>query len=93
MWARKHGRPEAFLEPAETEDPAIAAAGSADLSRAFDRLGPEGGEHRELARMIFVEDCSVAHAAASLGAPEGTIKSRVYRIRRLLQASLGGEYR
>ncbi len=64
-----------------------------DISRALAKLGPEGTEQRELARMIFVEDRSVADVAA-LGIPAGTVKSRVYKLRKLLQASLlQGGYR
>lgn len=94
LWARKNGRPELCLEPAESEDPATAAVVGADLDRALAGLGPEGGAQRELARMIFVEDRSVADAASTLGIPPGTVKSRVYKIRRLLRAALAqGEYR
>jgi len=94
LWARRNGRPEIDPEPAESEDPASAAASGADLDRALAGLGPEGGPQRELARLIFVEDRSVADAAAALGIPEGTVKSRAYRIRRLLRAALvQGEYR
>lgn len=93
MWARKHGRPEIELEPAESEDPASVAANSADLGRALDSLGPEGAEQRELARLILVEDRSVADTARLLGIPEGTVKSRMYKVRCLLRASLlQGEY-
>ncbi len=89
VWARKNGRPEPMLEQVrETEDPAVAAAGSVDLGTALDKLGPEGAEQRELARLIFVEDRSVADVAATLGIPQGTVKSRVYKLRKLLQASL-----
>ena len=94
LWARKNGRLEIDPEPAESEDPAAAAASGADLDRALAKLGPEGGPQRELARLIFVEDRSVADVATTMGIPEGTVKSRVYRIRRLLRAALvQGEYR
>ncbi len=94
MWARKNGRPEPVLGAALSTDPAADAASRADLERAFASLGPEGAEQRELARLIFVEDRSVADVAARLGIPEGTVKSRVYKIRRLLRAALvQGEYR
>lgn len=94
MWARKHGRPEVELELAGHEDPAAAAANSADLSRALETLGPEGAEQRELARLILLEDRPVADVARIFGIPEGTVKSRMYKIRRLLRASLlQGEYR
>lgn len=94
MWVRKNGRPEIDLEPVEMEDPASAATTGADIDRTLAGLGPEHGEQRELARMIFVEDRSVADVAGRLGIPEGTVKSRVYKIRRLLRAALvQGEYR
>ncbi len=94
LWARKNGRPELNLESVDPEDPATAAAVGADFDRALAGLGPEGGAQRELARMIFVEDRSVAEAASVLGIPPGTVKSRVYKIRRLLRAALvQGEYR
>ncbi len=93
LWARRNGRPEAALDAAggaDRADHAAAAIGAADLQRAFAMLGPEGGEQRELARMVFVEDRPVAEVAAQLGIPEGTVKSRVYKVRRLLQAALRG---
>lgn len=95
LWARKNGRPEPVLEPeGASEDPAVRAAGSVDLNRALQGLGPEGTEARELARMIFVEDRSVADVAATLGIPKGTVKSRVFKLRKLLRASLiQGGYR
>lgn len=88
LWARKHGRPEVEFEPATAEDPAAVATSRADLDRALEKLGPEGGEQRELARLILIEDRSVADAAARLDIPEGTVKSRMYKIRCLLRASL-----
>lgn len=94
LWARRNGRPAFDLEPATSEDPAAEVATGADLDRALAGLGPEGGAQRELARMIFVEDRSVADAASALGIPTGTVKSRVFKIRRLLRAALAqGEYR
>ena len=94
MWARKNGRPEVDLEPAQTEDPASAAATGVDIDRALAGLGPEGGEQRELARLIFFEDRSVADVAGILGVPAGTVKSRVYKLRCLLRAALAqGEHR
>ena len=94
LWARKNNRPEPTLEPALSDDTAATVAGSVDLDRALDSLGPEGNEGRELARMIFVEDRSIADVADTLGIPQGTVKSRIYRIRRRLRAALvQGEYR
>ncbi|MDP9475576.1 MAG: sigma-70 family RNA polymerase sigma factor [Actinomycetota bacterium] len=94
LWARKNGRPEGFLEPAPDEDPASASASRVDLDRALNDLGPQGQEQRELAWLVFFEDRSVADVASTLGIPEGTVKSRVYKLRKLLRASLTkGDYR
>jgi RNA polymerase sigma-70 factor (ECF subfamily) len=92
MWARKTGRPHLPLEllPSAAEDPATVAVRSVDLQRAFAALGPEGSAERELARLVFVEDWPVAEVAAHFDIPQGTVKSRVFRLRRSLQAALGG---
>jgi RNA polymerase sigma-70 factor, ECF subfamily len=91
MWARRYGRPEPRWEPPGADDPATSAAQRADLQRAFARLGPAGSEQRELARLLFVEDRPLAEVAGLLGVPQGTVKSRVHRLRRLLRAALREE--
>lgn len=68
------------------------------LSNLFDRIdvGPaiEHGlrgipaEYREVLILVDVEDCRYADAAAVLGVPVGTIRSRLFRARRLLQQAL-----
>lgn len=96
LWARKHGRAdlERSLEPTMerpgTDDPAATAANRADLERALATLGPAGDPQRELVRLVFVEDRPLADIARLLGVPEGTIKSRVFAVRRRLKAALGG---
>lgn len=92
MWLRKNGRPVPESDPAQPEDPANVATIRADLEQALDTLGPEDHEHRRLARLIFIEDRPVAEVASVLGIPAGTVKSRVYRIRRLLRQALGREH-
>lgn len=92
LWARRHGRPDLALEPVATADPATVAAQRVDLERAFAAL-PTDGRQRELARLIFVEDRPMADVAARLGIPEGTVKSRVYALRRALQAALRGGHK
>ncbi len=99
LWARTHGRPDAALEAdslivaGADADPALAAIRSVDLQRALTTLGPwpAGGEQRELVRLVFVEDRPLADVAARLGVPEGTVKSRLFKVRRLLRAALGRE--
>lgn len=88
MWLRKRGRPEVTLDVGEGEDPAMTATRTVDLQEALATAGPEGSEQRELVRLVFLEDRSIADVAAQLGVPTGTVKSRVFKVRRLLQAAL-----
>lgn len=88
MWARKHGHAEPVWAPASGEDPAATAVLKVDLHRALATIGPAGDEQRELVRLLFVEDRPVADVARVLGIPEGTVKSRAFKVRRLLQAAL-----
>ena len=92
MWLRKRGRSEVELETdlIGDYDPAAVAADRADLEQALATLGPAGNADRELVRLLWEEGRSVAEVAMQLGIPEGTVKSRVYRVRRMLQAALKG---
>ena len=72
-----------------------AANGLSDLFNRID-LGPaiERGlltiqpEYREAVILVDIEDYSYADAAAEIGVPVGTIRSRLFRGRRLLQQTL-----
>lgn len=92
MWARKNGRTGATAEladvVADVADAESEAISRADLTRALNKLGPEGSDRRRLAELVLVEDLSVADAASTIGIPEGTAKSRLHRIRRVLRAAL-----
>ncbi len=88
LWARKNGRQDAPVEPPVSADPSAIAINKVDLERALAVLGPAGNAQRELVRLVFVEDRSLADVATSLGIPTGTVKSRVYAVRHLLQAAL-----
>jgi RNA polymerase sigma-70 factor (ECF subfamily) len=88
LWARQNGHADVTAEPAVSADPATIAITNVDLDRALATLGPAGNEQRELVRLVFVEDRSMADVAAHLGIPTGTVKSRVYKVRHLLQAAL-----
>jgi RNA polymerase sigma-70 factor (ECF subfamily) len=94
IWLRKRGRTEAEvalpLDVPASDDLAIAAANRTDMERALAALGPAGSEHRELVRLLWQEGHSVAEVALCLRIPEGTVKSRAYRVRRLLQEALQG---
>lgn len=67
-------------------DPAEAVVDGVAIAAA---LGPDGTPEREVWRLLYVEDRPVAEAAELLGVPEGTVKSRAHRVRRLLRAALG----
>jgi RNA polymerase sigma-70 factor (ECF subfamily) len=60
-----------------------------DLERAVAALGPPGGPDRQTWQLLCVEDRPVAEVAALMGVPEGTVKSRAHRARRMLRAALG----
>ena len=105
MWLRRRTRDGTFhaaatgLDPAEldaaidramVEDPATSAASRIDLDTALAALGPADGPEREIWRLLFVEDRPVAQVAAMTGVPEGTVKSRAHRVRKLLRTALAG---
>jgi len=71
-------------------DPLQAALSRVDLNDALTKLGHPGSPDREVWRLMYVEDRPVAEVASLLGVPEGTVKSRAHRVRRLLRAALGG---
>ena len=97
LWARRHGRAEQavnleqFLEQPAGDDPATAATQRGDLERALATLGPADDPRRTLVRLVFVEDRPLAEVARVLGVPVGTVKSRIFAVRRQLQAALGRE--
>jgi len=78
-------------EGGPVSDPAEAAATRTDLDvAAAAALGPPGCPDREVWRLMYEEGRPVAEVAELMGVPEGTVKSRAYRARRLLRAALGG---
>ncbi len=95
LWLRRHGRSvptlDVDMDAAAVDDPAQEVSSRADLADAVAALGPPGGPEREVWRLLYVEDRSVAEVARLTGVPVGTVKSRAYRVRRLLRAALRGE--
>ncbi|GGX32218.1 sigma-70 family RNA polymerase sigma factor [Streptomyces lomondensis] len=57
------------------------------VREAFDELREQ---HREIVRLMYVEERSVAQVAAQLGIPQGTVKSRSYYALRALRKALAG---
>jgi RNA polymerase sigma-70 factor (ECF subfamily) len=68
-------------------DPSQAIAAQAQLASAIGTLSPAD---RQVWQLMYVEDRPVADVAKLTGVPEGTVKSRAHRARRLLRAALGG---
>jgi RNA polymerase sigma-70 factor (ECF subfamily) len=55
---------------------------SLEVADALQSLSPE---HRAVIVQLYYRDCTVAEAAARLGVPEGTVKSRAYYALRALR--------
>jgi len=94
LWLRRRG-PAALplavaVRPAaeQAADPAEAAVRRTELAEAIRALGPEGSLTRQVWRLMYVEDRSVAEVAGLMGVPAGTVKSRAYRVRQLMRAVL-----
>lgn len=93
MWARSNNKPLPMLDPASTANPENDAVRAVDLAAAMAALGPSADDQRELVRMVYLEDRSLGEVANHLGVPQGTVKSRLFKARRLLRAALSGDER
>ena len=93
LWARRQG-PRSYESAPWMEravpDPQETVLDRIELDDAVASLGPEGGPERELWRLLYLEDRQVAEVAQLMGVPEGTVKSRAHRVRRLLRKALLG---
>ncbi len=79
---------DAVLENARViSDHAERAAATLDVREAVKTLTPE---HREVLVLVYFQGASVAEAAAALGIPPGTVKSRAYYALRALRRVLPG---
>ena len=97
LWGRSHGRPDLELDDdislaslgGSNDDPAEIAIRRVQLRQAFAAAGPAGSPARQLARKVFLEDRSLVEIAADLKIPVGTVKSRVHKLRGVMQAAAG----
>ncbi len=79
---------DAVLENARViSDHAERAAAMLDVRQAVKTLTPQ---HREVLVLVYFQGASVAEAAATLGIPPGTVKSRAYYALRALRRVLPG---
>lgn len=93
-WYRDRGQePAAMVEDwvPEDRDLVAEAVDRMDLDRAFAALGERDNEDRRLAEAYYREDRPVREVAERFGIPAGTVKSRLFRIRRRLAAALERE--
>lgn len=104
IYLRELRRGARMLATDDPEGEAMASAGlyhyavERGLDTMFDRvdLGPAvrqaiaalPDEYRDVLVLVDIQDCAYTDAAAVLGVPLGTIRSRLFRARRLLQQSL-----
>lgn len=93
MWLRRTGR-DVTEDLSALADVAVAGPESAVLDRvvlaqAVEALGQAGSPERQVWELLFLADLPVAEVARRLGLPTGTVKSRAWRVRRLLRAQLG----
>jgi len=72
---------------ANPEQSAVAADWVAAVQRLVDALPPE---LREPLALSSVEEMSSAEIAATMGIPEGTVRTRILRARQILRQKLAG---
>lgn len=78
-------------ETGDNADSAEAGFGAAqEAAHLRYCLGRLSDDHRSAISLAFYEDLSCAEIAAIAGVPEGTIKSRLFHARKLLQHCLSG---
>jgi len=73
--------------PGMHNDLAQSLATASQLASAVGTLSPAD---RQVWQLMYEEDRPIAEVAKLAGVPEGTVKSRAHRARRLLRAALGG---
>jgi RNA polymerase sigma-70 factor (ECF subfamily) len=95
LWLRKHGRPDLAFDDAinhvrtATDDPSREAISRIELQQAFAAAGAPGSAQRDLARRVFLDDQPLGEIAADLEIPTGTVKSRIFAMRRAMKQALG----
>lgn len=91
---RKRGRvslTDEVPETGEVEDSAEAGYGQAqEAAHLRYCIGRLSDEHRSAISLAFYEDMTCAQIAEVAGVPEGTVKSRLFHARKLLQHCLAG---
>jgi len=71
-----------------TDDPASLVIGKLTVEQVEEAIGALSDEYRVVATLYFLEYFSYQEIADVVGAPVGTVRSRLHRSRRLLQKAL-----
>ena len=91
---RKRGRVDVTDEVPETGEMADSAEAGYAASQEAEHLrycmGRLSDDHRSAISLAFYEDMTCAQIAEIAGVPEGTVKSRLFHARKLLQHCLTG---
>jgi RNA polymerase sigma-70 factor (ECF subfamily) len=69
-------------DQADTPETSLQKKNKGDILRAC--LGKLSREHREVMDLVYYHDKSVEEVAAIVGAPEGTVKTRMFHARKRL---------
>lgn len=86
--ARARARAAPLDEASASHDPIARAGDRLSVRQAVEALGEE---QRELLHLVFVQGFNYAEAAEVLEVPEGTVKSRMFTIKKLLAGRLATE--
>jgi RNA polymerase sigma-70 factor (ECF subfamily) len=70
-------------------DPEAVALAASDAERVRSCLSKLKPAHLTVIRLAFYEDMTYAEIAEVEGAPEGTIKTRIFHAKKLLMRCLG----
>jgi RNA polymerase sigma-70 factor (ECF subfamily) len=78
----------AGVDPGDLAAEPDPADSEADLAALEIALGTLPGLEREVLTLFYLRDLSLAELADALGVPVGTVKSRLFRARRMLRAAM-----
>ena len=93
LLADTSGEAAGFAEPVDASDP-LADLAAGELVEALRRAGASlPRRYREVVVLCDLEEVDYADAAAALGCPIGTVRSRLHRARLMLAAKLRDERR
>lgn len=90
-WLRRNGRLAVSLDEVAsrcTDDVTSTAIDRVEIEAALAQLGPEGSDRRLLVDLVLIAGYPIKEVSEFLGIPEGTVKSRINRLRRRLQQAL-----